>query len=157
MWEHWVSGTPALHCASPRFVPLCESWISEQRFLVVFFPKTPTDFFPWHLLLPYKCTERHYMNWEANCALRLSSGLVEVFVLLGCYAVYQTKRVENSPVPRRNLELYGRPLFNCFVAWNYSSYQYSNNNHSFHMSSTSHNCSIVLKQIYDVLWTNTLK
>jgi hypothetical protein len=25
------------------------------------------------------------------------------------------------------------------------------------MSSTSHNCSIVLKQIYDVLWTNTLK
>jgi len=148
MWQHWVSVTLALHCANPRLVSFSESWISDQRFLVTFYQKTPSSCFPGHHLLLYKMHScKNVIAWTEKpiVQLRLPSGLVEVFAPLGCYAVHQTRRVETSSVQRRKSELCGHPLFNCCVAWNYSCYQHSNNNNSSHKSSIPHNCSIVLK------------
>ena len=148
MWQHWVSGTLALHCASPRFVSLSESWMSEERFLVMFYRKTPSSCFAGHHLLLYKMHScKSVITWTEKqiVHLRLSSGLVEVFAPLRCYAVHQTRRVETSSEQWRKPELFGHPLFNCFVVWNYCCYQHSNNNNSSHTSSIPHNSGIVLK------------
>jgi hypothetical protein len=118
---YWVSGTPALHYASPSFGFLSESWITELRFLVVFLPKPPFSCFSWLQSLLYKLHScENAITWTEKqiVHLRLSSGLVEVFAHLGCYAVYQTRRVETSSVPLRNPELCRRALFYCFVVSN---------------------------------------